>query len=79
LVRSNSRSVAYKVWSARFALSLAACESVQADVDYRDRLIGRATAILNRLPDPLQEKPEVQILQREARQMTRQALMAPGN
>jgi serine/threonine protein kinase len=78
LSRTNSRSFAYQAWTARFVLSLASCDSVQADSDNRDRLLGRATAILNRLPDSVANKPEIKILLRETKLMTRQALMNSG-
>ncbi len=78
LARTYPNSSAYRVWEAMFTLSLAGCEAMREQTEARDRLIGRATAILNRLPPDVLEKREVEAILREANRMNRQSLAVPN-
>ncbi len=66
LVRRYPEQLAYRVWLARFSLSLAKCESLKSRVEQRDRFVGRALANLVDLPAALKDTPEVQALLAEA-------------
>ncbi len=77
LVRQYPEAMAYKVWLVRFSLSLAACETMDDRIETQQRMVGRAIAILHRLPAELSELPEVMEIMAEAKEMSRQLLMEP--
>jgi hypothetical protein len=77
LVRQYPEATVYKIWLVRFSLSLAACETMADRIENQKRMVGRAIAILNRLPDELSELPEVMEIMAEAKEMSRQLLMEP--
>lgn len=56
----------YRVWLARFTLSLANCANLSGQIETRKILIGKAIGNLVNLPAELKASPQVQALQREA-------------
>ncbi|MFK7769842.1 MAG: serine/threonine protein kinase [Mariniblastus sp.] len=75
LSRQYPESSAYKVWIARFTLSLSKCNTMRPRQKNRNRLITRAIGILNRLPDAELSKPEVAAIMDEAKKLSHDALM----
>lgn len=51
LTKIDPESSAFKVWAALFALKLAEQPKVSANLDRRNRLVARATALLQQVPD----------------------------
>lgn len=51
LTRIDPESSAFKVWAAMFALKLAEQPKVSANLDRRNRLVARATALLQQVPE----------------------------
>lgn len=78
LVLHYPDATVYKVWLARFSLSLAACETMANQRERQQRLVGRAISVLHELPAELSEKPEVTGLMAEAKELSRQFLMEPA-
>lgn len=66
----------YKIWQARFSLSLAACTTVVRR-EFQNRLVGRVIADLNELPPEFVSSPEVEQLMEEARELSRTLLGEP--
>jgi serine/threonine protein kinase len=56
----------YRVWLARFSLSLANCSNLSGQTASRKILIGKAIGNLVNLPADLKTSPQVKALQREA-------------
>jgi hypothetical protein len=65
LVRRFPESIPQQVRLARFQLSLANCPGVRVDRTVRNRLIGKATTGLVRLPESVRSQPEVLSMLRE--------------
>lgn len=59
LSRISPENHAYVVWSAKFLLTLAACEGVQGNTAIRQRLLDRANKFLSTLPADFKSRPQV--------------------
>lgn len=79
LIRQYPGAHVYKVWLARFTLSLAACEKMANRRENRNRLVGRAISVLNQLPAEMIVQPEIEALMSEAKEMSRQLLIQPAS
>ena len=56
----------YRVWQARFLLSLANCANLTDRRELRARLVGEAIGTLVNLPPELKSSPQVKALRQEA-------------
>ena len=62
LIKINSRSPAYKVWAALFAIRCAQTNTCRKNPDRRNRFVARANSLLKQLPEPVQQRRVVQDL-----------------
>ncbi|MEL7499417.1 MAG: serine/threonine-protein kinase [Planctomycetota bacterium] len=77
LVKNNPKAPAFKVWAAMFALKCAETESVRVRPDRRNRLVARASSVLNQLSSQEQQNPTAQALLKKAKQLSLLGLADP--
>ncbi|MFK7769835.1 MAG: serine/threonine protein kinase [Mariniblastus sp.] len=70
----GNKSNCHDMWSAKFLLDLASCESLNDQPEERNKYVGNAITILHNLPEEILNKADAATIMQRAKLMSRQSL-----